>query len=172
MKWLCYASEWVSECALCSIVVYAHSAIVCSLVSRRCLLYSLVYFASSTVQISLSLSLPAHSQSVSIAQNMILHSCWKRVSNAPHFEWANEWVSFGVPPPPPSCVYVIHVDIIVCRSEVACRVIDTRLNQFFFVICFQSASNFEPCPLCIYRIVRISIDACEQNVFSLRCGPN
>lgn len=89
----------------------------------------------------------------------------------------NERVSFGVPRPPPSCcVYIIHVDIwcILCRALNACRVIDTRLNQFFFVICFQSASNFEPCPLCIYRIVRISIDACEQNVcvFTALCGPN
>lgn len=88
----------------------------------------------------------------------------------------NERVSFGVPRPPPSCcVYVIHVDIwcILCRALNACRVIDTRLNQFFSSSVFSrhQTSNRVHCAfieLCVSQSMRVN----KMCVFSLRsAGP-
>lgn len=125
-------------CTVCSIVVYAHSAIVCSLVSRCCCCCLFVIFAClfffffcSTLTVR------------SIVQNIILftflHSL--RVEHAAYIEWENgwarsEWVSI-LWCAAELCIYVIHV---VFRRYICC-IFCVALND---VAVLNDRHTFEP----------------------------
>lgn len=68
LNWLC---EWMSERALWSIVIYAHSAVV------------VLFFPLNSLTVRLSLEIWFYMYT-------LLLVVWE--PNVPHFEWANEWV--------------------------------------------------------------------------------